>query len=338
MAAEEQTLTGPATMTALRVHAFGELPRLEQVPVPEGGPEDVLVELAASVVSHHDLTVAGGDFPVRPDLPYVPGREGAGRVVRAGADVDPSRIAVGMPVRVYGGGLGATRPGTWAQYTAVTARAVTPVPVELEPALAAASGSVAGAAWTAVIDVGGLRPGERLGVTGATGAVGSLVLQLGLGHGARSAVGWIRSPERARLLPTGAEAAAPGDEVEPVDLLVDTVGGPRLAERLGSVEPGGRAVLVGYTAGKEASFSLPRLMAADVSLLPLNMMRRRLPRGLESKLVTDVAEGRLRVEVETVAPEDVAEAIARLERGAVSGRIVLDWRADGEARGPARAL
>lgn len=338
MASRGQTRTVPETMTALRVHAFGELPRLEQVPVPEAGPEDVLVELAASVVSHHDLTVAGGDFPVRPDLPYVPGREGAGRVVRAGTGVDPSRIAVGMPVRVYGGGLGATRPGTWAQYTAVTARAVTPVPAELEPALAAASGSVAGAAWAAVIDLGGLRPGERLGVTGATGAVGSLVLQLGLGHGARSAVGWIRSPEKASLLPPGVEAAVAGEEVEPVDLLVDTVGGALLTERLGSVEPGGRAVLVGYTAGKEACFSLPRLMAADVSLLPLNMMRRRLPKGLESQLVTDVAEGRLRVEVETVPPEDVAEAIARLERGAVSGRIVLDWRGDGEARGPAEAL
>jgi D-arabinose 1-dehydrogenase-like Zn-dependent alcohol dehydrogenase len=59
---------------------------------------------------------------------------------------------------------------------------------------------------------------------------------------------------------------------------------------------------------------------------------------MESKLVTDVAEGRLRVEVETVSPEDVAAAIARLERGAVSGRVVLDWRADREARGAARAL
>ena len=95
----------PETMTALRVHAFGELPRLEEVVVPEVGPEDVLVELASSVVSHHDLTVAGGDFPVRPDLPYIPGREGAGRVVQAGADVDVSRIAAGMLVRVYGGGL-----------------------------------------------------------------------------------------------------------------------------------------------------------------------------------------------------------------------------------------
>jgi NADPH:quinone reductase len=314
-------------MWALRVHAFGLPPREEEVPVPEPGPEDVLVELAASVVSHHDLTVASGDFPVRPDLPYVPGREGAGRVVAAGPEVDPGRIAVGMPVRVYGGGLGATRSGTWAEYVAVTARAVTPMPAELDLAVAAAAGSVAGAAWAAAIDLGKLEPGERIGVTGATGAVGSLVLQLALQHGAGGAVAWVRSPEKGVGLPDGVEAAVPGEPVEPVDLLVDTVGGSLLPSLLESVRPGGRAVLVGYTAGTEVCFSLPRLMAADVSLLPLNMMRRRLPRGLEAELVAEVAAGRLAVAVEAILPDGVEHAVERLARGAVSGRVVIDWRA-----------
>lgn len=315
----------PATMTALRVHAFGEAPRLEQVPVPEPGPKDVLVELAASVVSHHDLTVARGDFSLRPDLPYTPGLEGAGRVVAAGSEVDAERIGRGMTVRVFGGGLGATRSGTWAEYAAVTARAVTPVPEMLEHAVAAACGSVAATAWAAVIDLGALQPGERLGVTGASGAVGSLALQLAVLHDAGSAVAWVRSPEKARHLPAAVETAAPGDAVEPIDLLVDTVGGPLLSECLRSVRPGGRAVLVGYTAGTDVSFSLPLLMAADVALLPLNMMRRRLPDGLERSLVEDVAAGRLHVAVETVRPADIEEAIGRLARGAASGRVVLEW-------------
>ena len=203
----EEMRTVPRTMAALRVFAFGEAPRLGQVPVPEPGPKDVLVELAASVVSHHDLTVARGDFSLRPDLPYIPGLEGAGRVVRVGAEVDPARIRPGMSVRVYGGGLGATRPGTWAEYAAVTARAVTPVPETLDLPLAAACGSVAATAWTAAIDLGALQTGERLGVTGASGAVGSLVLQLAARHGARSSVGWVRSPEKAGFLPAGVEAA-----------------------------------------------------------------------------------------------------------------------------------
>ena len=315
----------PEDMRALRVHAFGEPPRLERVPVPEPGPEDVLVELAAGVVSHHDLTVAGGDFPVRPSLPYVPGIEGAGRVVRAGAEVDADRVAAGMRVRVFGGGLGATRPGTWAEYATVTARAARPIPDALETALAAACGSVAATAWAAVMGLGALRPGERIGVTGASGAVGSLALQLAALEGAETLVAWLRSPDKAPFLPANAETAAPGDAVEPVDLLVDTVGGFLLAEHLRSVRPGGRAVLVGYTAGTEIRLSLPDLMAADVALLPLNMMRRRLPKGVEGDLLEGFAAGRLRLAVETVSPAEVDDAIGRIQRGAVSGRVVLTW-------------
>lgn len=315
----------PAEMSALRVHAFGEPPRLDRVPVPEPGPEDVLVEIAAGVVSHHDLTVATGDFPMKPELPYVPGLEGAGLVVAAGDEVDPERIAVGMPVRVFGGGLGSTRSGTWGEYAAVTARAASPIPEGLDLALAAACGSVAATAWCAVVDLGALQPGERVGVTGATGAVGSLAAQLAVLNGASSVVAWTRSPERAGALLAGVETAAPGDTVEPVDLLVDTVGGSDLPRRLATVRPGGRAVLVGYTGGTDLQISIPHLLAGDVRLLPLNMMRRRLPKGVEAGLVAEVAAGKLRLAVEVVSPEDANDAIERLTTGATSGRLVIAW-------------
>lgn len=315
----------PETMTALRVHALGDAPRADRLPLPAPGPDEVLVRLAASVIGHHDLSVAAGKLPVRPPLPYVPGLEGAGRVASVGVEVDRERFPAGALVRVYGGGLGATRPGTWAEYVAAPARVVTPVPETLEPAVAAACGSVALTAWAAAFDVGGLRPDERLGVTGASGAVGSLVLQLAARHGVVGSVAWVRSPDRALTVPPGTEVVAGGDPVEPVDLLVDTVGGPLLAKRLHSVRPGGRAVLVGYTAGERVCFELPDLLAANVSLLPLNMMRRRLPRDLESRLVEDVAAGRLRVATEVVRLPDLDGAIARLRDGGAAGRVVLTW-------------
>lgn len=315
----------PGEMEALRVHEFGAPLRLDLVPVPVPGPEDVLVEVAAGVIAHHDLTVASGDFPIRPDLPYVPGLEGAGRVVAAGADVDLARIAVGLPVRVFGGGLGSARPGTWGRYVAVTARAASPVPEGMDLALAGACGSVAATAWAAVLDLGALQEGERVGVTGASGAVGSLVAQLALLNGAASVAAWTRCTPGSSVLPAEVEIATGSEAVEPVDLLVDTAGGALLAERLGSVRPGGRAVLVGYAAGTRVELSLPHLLAADVLLLPLNMMRRRLPKGVEAGLVADVGSGRLRLAVEAVAPKDAQGAIERIARGATSGRVVVAW-------------
>jgi NADPH2:quinone reductase len=118
---------------------------------------------------------------------------------------------------------------------------------------------------------------------------------------------------------------ADDDPVESVDLLVDTVGGPLLARRLRSVRPGGRAVLVGYTAGARVCFELPELLSADVALLPLNMRRRRVPPDLGSRLVEDFAAGRLHVALEVVELADLDAAITRLDGGSAVGRVVLTW-------------
>jgi NADPH:quinone reductase len=315
----------PETMAALRVHALGDAPRPDRLPVPRPGPGEVLLRLAASVIGHHDLDVAGGTLSFHPPLPYVPGLEGAGRVASIGADVDRDRFPVGALARVFGGGLGATRPGTWAEYVVAPAEVVTLVPEGLDVTLAAACGSVALTAWSAAIDLGGLQLDESLGVTGASGAVGSLVLQLAEQHGVARRVAWVRSPERAAAVTAGTEVVAGDEPVEPVDLLVDTVGGPLLATRLRSVRRGGRAVLVGYTAGTRVCVELPDLLAADVSLLPLNMRRRRPPPDLESRLVADFAAGRLHVATEAVELSDLDGAIARLNGAGAAGRVVLTW-------------
>jgi NADPH:quinone reductase-like Zn-dependent oxidoreductase len=137
-------------------------------------------------------------------------------------------------------------------------------------------------------------------------------------------VGWTRTPERVNAL-QGVHAVPPHEQVEAVDLLVDTIGGARLPDRLAMVRPGGRAVLVGYAAGPEVALSLPHLMATDVALLPLNMMRRRVPREVEAELLADAAAGRLRLATEVVSPEEIGEALERLTRGETSGRLVLVW-------------
>jgi NADPH:quinone reductase-like Zn-dependent oxidoreductase len=126
-------------------------------------------------------------------------------------------------------------------------------------------------------------------------------------------------------LPEGVEVAGGDGPAEPVDALVDTVGGELLPRRLHAVRPGGRAVLVGYTAGERVSIELPELMVADVALLPLNMMRFRVPREVAVGLVDEFAAGRLALATDVIGLDRLDGAIERLRAGRATGRVVLRW-------------
>ena len=87
------------TMKAAVVRAYGEPLSLEEVPVPEVPPGQILVKVAACGVCHTDLHAADGDWPVKPPLPFIPGHEGAGHVAAVGAGVRGIREGdrVGVP-------------------------------------------------------------------------------------------------------------------------------------------------------------------------------------------------------------------------------------------------
>jgi propanol-preferring alcohol dehydrogenase len=77
----------PKNMQAAVVEKFGDPLVLREVPVPEPGPGQALVEIIASGVCHTDLHAADGDWPVKPNLPFTPGHEGAGIAVALGSGV-----------------------------------------------------------------------------------------------------------------------------------------------------------------------------------------------------------------------------------------------------------
>ena len=75
------------TMQAAFVDKFGEPLKIREVPIPDPGPEQVLVKVIASGVCHTDLHAADGDWPIKPTLPFIPGHEGAGIVAKVGPGV-----------------------------------------------------------------------------------------------------------------------------------------------------------------------------------------------------------------------------------------------------------
>ena len=221
-------------MKAARIHAWGEPPRIDELPEPEPRPGRSLVRMAATSVSHLDRSIAAGGFLRHPPLAVRSRRRGGGTVVQS------ERFAVGARVWLRGAGLGTTEDGTWRETISAPDAAIGLLPDAIAMELGAAFFSPCTAAWVALFGVGALQAGERVLVSGATGAVGSIAVQLARAAGARVAV----ADERT--------TSAPG-----FDLLIDSVGGPPLAGLVARVVPGGRAVLVGYTAGRGSSSISP---------------------------------------------------------------------------------
>ncbi len=302
-------------MKALRVHAWGEPPRLEHLPPPARSAGRSLVRIHAASVGHIDHTIWGGRFALRPPLPYVPGTEASGVVIES------ERLAAGTRVWLRGAGLGTRGDGTWREIADVPDAALGVLPDEVPHEVGAAFFSPCTAAWSALHDVAAWRPGERVLVTGAGGAVGSIVLQLAREAGA--AVHAVVT-QGARPLPPEVPVVRVEDLQPDADLLIDTVGGGVLPQALRGVAPGGRAVLVGYTAGREPPLDLAELMLRDVSLLPLNMVRREAAaRAQAPQLLARLADGRLRLAIDTYPLEDGPGLLAGLDRRRGRGRPVL---------------
>ena len=159
-------------MKAMRIHAWGEPPRLDELPEPAPRPGRSLVRMAATSVSHLDRSIAAGGFLRHPPLPYVPGVEAAGTVLQS------ERFAVGARVWLRGAGLGTGEDGTWCETISAPDAAIGLLPDAIAMPLGAAFFSPCTAAWVALFSVGALQAGERVLISGATGAVGSIALQL----------------------------------------------------------------------------------------------------------------------------------------------------------------
>jgi len=310
-------------MKAVRVHAFNAAPVLEDIAEPRLRPGRTIVRMEAATVGHIDRTVWRGSFLKHPSFPYTPGVEAAGVVLAS------ETHAEGQRVWLRGSGLGTLFDGTWSELIDAPDEALGLLPDTVPATIGSAFFSPCTSAWVALHEVARLRTGESVLVTGATGAVGSLVVQLALDAGAELTV-LVSSAEQAAAMPSAIKVVVLQDDLpaalEPVsvDLLVDTVGGPILAAALTRVRPGGRAVLVGYTAGNSLALDIAHFLQRDVALLPLNMFRREaVGRAAAPELLARLADGRLKLDVQPFALDEAATAMDWINRRGHRGRAVL---------------
>lgn len=318
-------------MRAVVVDELGAGWNLREIPepTPGTGAGESLVRVRAAAVSHLDLQLIRGQFSIRPRTPFIAGTECSGEIVTS--DIH----SPGTPVRIRGAGVGISRPGSWAEQVAAPNEAITVLDEADHWDLAASFFSPAATAWAALHDVAVVAPGERVAVTGATGAVGLVAVQLAAQHGC-DVVGIVGSDSKRDLVPPDVSTVAVYDaasgslkgvadgDVGLFDAVVDTVGGGPLAAALSQVKPGGRVALVGYTAGDRIEIPISRLLLSDVSLLPTNLLRRGpalAERGRD--LLARLGRGELELPVTAYDLSEVARAFEAVEDRSMIGRVVV---------------
>jgi NADPH:quinone reductase-like Zn-dependent oxidoreductase len=230
-------------MQAIRVHQYGgaDQLRLEQVARPKPRDGEVLVRVRAAGVLPADWKMRQGFFKnIYPaSFPYTPGSAFAGVVAEVGTGV--TAFAPGQAV------FGRTNGGAYAEYTAVSPATLARKPDAISFEEAATISGGATVAWAALLDNGGMRPGQLVLVHGAAGGVGLFAVQFARLHGAH-AIGTASAANLEFVRSLGAEraidyAAAPFEQVvRDVDLVLDTIGGPTLRRSFEVVRPGGTIV------------------------------------------------------------------------------------------------
>ena len=306
----------------MRLHAFGEPLRLDDVPEPEPAEGESVLEVRFAGVNPLDVwvtqgTVAGGKQP----LPLVPGVEGSGEIE-------------GEPVVVRGGGLGVLRDGLYRERANVPPGAVYRLPDGLDLRVAAAVPVIGSTAWALVHDVGRVGPDDRVLVLGASGGVGSMAAQFARAAGA-TVIAQTGTPEKRSFLQelgadevVVAEAADLASAVTPLEPTVafDPLGDAYTRAAVDALRPFGRIVLFGTSAGYLQEMDLRTLYRKGVSILSYSgtIEPEERVRAVTVSALEAVAGGQARVFVDDVLPlEEAGEGHRRILERRIRGKVLL---------------
>jgi NADPH2:quinone reductase len=306
---------------------------LRDVGIAEPGPGEVRVAVHAVGVNFPDALLIRGTYQERPPLPFVPGGEFAGTVVRSG----PGVTGWEPGARV----MAVTFLGALAAQVNVPATLLCRVPGPMPMTVAAGFLGVYCTAYYALHDVAALRSGETLLVTGASGGVGLAAVQIGRALGARVIAAASSRDKTGFAVANGAQAGIDYTQESlrdrlrdltggrGVDVVVDPVGGRVFDEAVRRVGRGGRYVIVGFAGGRIGALpaNLPLLKGFAVLGANFALLRDADPeraRSIAAAVADLYSDGRIRPHVERSYPlEAVAEALAHVEQGRARGKIVV---------------
>jgi len=302
-------------------------------PVPEPGPKEVLIRVAAAGVNRPDVMQRRGLYPPPPGAPSIPGLEVAGTIVATGEGVAREMVGQAACALVPGGG--------YAEYAIAHADVCLPVPEGFSMVEAAALPETFFTVWTNLFQLGRARAGDAVLVHGGTSGIGTTAILLGKGFGLTVIV-TAGSPEKcARAIEVGAAhaidyraedfVARVGEITDGrgVDVVLDMVGGDYVPRNVACLAEEGRHVSIAIQRGGTAEIPLWPIMARRLVLTGSTLRAR--PVAVKAALADELRRrvwpklGKsLRPVIDAVFPlAEAAAAHARMESGAHVGKIVL---------------
>ncbi|MGW4498148.1 NAD(P)H-quinone oxidoreductase [Micromonospora sp. NPDC004336] len=304
-----------------------------EVPDPEPGPGEVVVDVRATAVNRADLLQRQGHYPPPPGAPAYPGLECSGVIGAIGPGVTGWEVGQEVCALLAGGG--------YAERVAVPAGQLLPVPAGVDLVDAAALPEVACTVWSNVVWLARLAEGETLLVHGGGSGIGTFAVQLGVALGATVVV-TARAAKHERLRELGAAHTIDyreQDFVEEVrrvtdgrgaDVVLDIMGASYLSRNVAALAADGRLVVIGMQGGRKGELDLGALLAKRGTLAATALRSR--PTGQKAEIVRGVREqvwplveaGRVRPVVDRRLPiAEAAQAHRLVESNDHFGKVLL---------------
>ena len=315
-------------MKAVQQQEFGgpEVLAVVELPIPEPGPGEVLIEVSRAGVNFADTHQRRNEYLAAAELPLVPGSEVAG-----------VRTDTGERVVALTGGRGG-----YAQFALARAEHAFPIPDGVDDGTALALLLQGLSAWHLLRTAARVQPGESVVVHAAAGGTGSLALQLAQAFGAGRVIATASSEAKRDLaLGLGADVAVDGDAAglterllgandgAPVDIVLDAIGGEVFDASLEALAPFGRLVTYGVSGGTTNAPNTRKLMRASRSVVGFwfrhVLERPGMAEAALADLFTRARAGEITVVVGATYPlTQAAQAQIDLAARRTTGKLLLD--------------
>jgi putative PIG3 family NAD(P)H quinone oxidoreductase len=311
-----------------------EVLTVADLPDPEAGPGEVVIDVTATAVNRADTLQRQGKYPPPPGASDVLGLECSGTIAAVGEGVDAWAVGDEVCALLAGGG--------YAERVAVPAGQVMPAPKGVDLVTAGGIPEVACTVCSNVFMVAGLQQGETLLVHGGAGGIGTFAIQLAKALGAR-VLTTAGTPEKLELCRSlGADVAISyrdQDFVEEVknatdghgaDVILDNMGAKYLDRNLSALATQGRLVIIGMQGGVKGELNIGKLLAKRGAVIATSLRARPVDEkaaicaGVVDHVWPLVTDGSVRTLVHTtLGLEDAGAAHRLMESGDHVGKIIL---------------